>query len=93
MHDYHDEGLDQQCGVVAGAGPVEDFEDGGCEHDEGDVEGEAGGGAGAVDGEDLVRVRGYGGEDEAAVVLVFDRGIVGPSCDGRIRTILERKRR
>jgi len=46
-----------------------------------------------VDGEDLVRVRGYGGEDEAAVVLVFDRGLVGPSCAGRIRTILGRKRR
>ncbi len=46
-----------------------------------------------MDGEDLVRVRGYGGEDEAAVVLVFDRGLVGPSCAGRIRTILGRKRR
>lgn len=33
LHDYHNEGLDEQCGVVAGAGPVEDFEDGGCEHD------------------------------------------------------------
>jgi len=68
LHDYHDEGLDQQCGVIAGAGPVEDFEDGGCEHDEWDVEREAGRGAGAVDGEDLVRVGGYGGEDETAIV-------------------------
>jgi hypothetical protein len=36
-----------------------------------------------MDGEDLVRVRGYGGEDETVIVSVFDRGIVGPSCDGR----------
>lgn len=36
-----------------------------------------------MDGEDLVRVRGYGGEDETVIVSVFDRGIVGPSGDGR----------
>ena len=56
MDGDHDAGLEEEREVVAGAGPVEDFEDGGCEHDEGDVEGEAGRGVGAVDGEDLVGV-------------------------------------
>ena len=65
MDGDHDEGLYEQSSVIAGAGPVEDFEDGGCEHDEGDVEGEASGGTGTVDGEDLVGIGGYGGEDEA----------------------------
>lgn len=90
MHDDHDEGLNEQCGIVASTGPVEDFEYGGCEHDEGDVEREAGGGAGAVDGEDLVRVGGYGGEDEAAIVLVTEGRAESWS---RIRTISGRKRR
>ena len=76
MYGDHDEGLDEQSGVVAGARPVEDLEDGGGEHDEGNVEGEASGGTGAVDGEDLIGIGGDGGEDEAvsnlAVPLVVD---------------------
>ena len=65
LHAEHDDGLGQQREVVARAGPVEDLEDGGRQHDERDVEREAGGGARAVDGEDLVRVGGEGGEDQA----------------------------
>ena len=65
MYDDHDEGLDEQCDVVAGPGPVEDFEDGGREHYEGDVEGEACGCAGTVDGDDLVCVGCERGEHEA----------------------------
>jgi hypothetical protein len=49
-----------------GAEPVEDFEDGGDEHYERDVEGEASGGARAVHRVDLVAIAGYGGEGDAA---------------------------
>ena len=64
LHHHHDNGLHQQRDIVPGAGPVEDLENGGREHDEGDIEGEAGGGAGAVDGEDLIGVGYYRGEDQ-----------------------------
>lgn len=56
MHDYHDHCLYEKGAIIARAYPVEDLEDGGEKHDQGDVEREAGGGAGAVDGDDLVRV-------------------------------------
>ena len=56
LHGHHDQGLNEKSSVVAGAGPVEDLENRGEEHDQGDVEGEAGGGARAVDGEDLIGV-------------------------------------
>lgn len=86
LHGHHDDRLDQQAEIVAGAGPVEDLEDGGGEHDEGDVEGEAGGGAGAVDGEDLVGVGGYGGEDEAGMEgLVWAFGGKGEGGGGRYK--------
>jgi len=93
LYGHHDDRLDQQASIVAGAGPVEDLEDGGCEHDEGNVEGEAGRGAGAVDGEDLVGVGGYGGEDEAVVeVLVYVMGGKGRgNGEGGEGTILGRR--
>lgn len=56
LHSYHDNGLYEESRVIMGAWPVEDFKDGGCEHEEGDVEGEAGGCARTVDGEDLIGV-------------------------------------
>ena len=89
MHHNHDPGLDQQRGIVSSPGPVEDFEQGGCEHDERDVEGEAGGGAGPVDGEDLVGIGCQGRDDEAGgeEVLALGRGRRGR---GRGRTRLER---
>ena len=40
LHEDHDDGLDEEGGVVVGTEPVEDLEDGGEEHDERDVEGE-----------------------------------------------------
>lgn len=65
LYPDHDHSLDQQSDVIASTGPIEDFENGGRKHDERDVEGKAGGGAGTVHGEDLVRVRCDGREDEA----------------------------
>ena len=65
LHGEHEARLGQQRGAVTRAGPVEDLEEGGRQHNEGDVEREAGGGARAVDGEDLVRVGGERGEDQA----------------------------
>lgn len=56
LHSNHYARLDKQRRVKAGAEPVEDFEKGCDEHDEWDVEGEAGGGFGAVDAIDLVGV-------------------------------------
>lgn len=72
MYSDHDRGLQQEREVVAGTEPVEEFEDGSGEHYERDVEGEAGGGAGAVDRVDLVGVGGYRGADEAVLLLAVD---------------------
>ena len=33
LHSHHDDRLDEETEIVARAGPVEDFENGGCEHD------------------------------------------------------------
>ena len=58
MHCYHEQGLREERGREVRSEPVDEFEDAGGEHYEGDVEGETGGGAGAVDGVDLVGVGG-----------------------------------
>ena len=60
----HQHRLYEQWEAVVGPEPVEDFQYGGDEHDTWDVEGEAGAGLGAVYGEDLVGVGGYGGGNE-----------------------------
>ena len=70
LYPDHDHSLDQESGVIASPGPIEDFKDGGRQHDERDVEGKAGGGAGTIHGEDLVRVRCYGRENEAATTSI-----------------------
>lgn len=59
MDAYHEDGLYEQRGAKVGAEPVVDFKDAGDEHDEGDVEGEAGGAACAVHRVDLVAIAGY----------------------------------
>lgn len=48
MYNDHEDGLDEQRGAEVCAEPVVYFEDAGDEHDEGDVEREAGGAAGPV---------------------------------------------
>ena len=63
--------MDEEGCVVVSAKPIEDLEDGSDKHDERDVEGEAIGGAGTGDGEDLVGVGCYGGGDEAGKVSVI----------------------
>lgn len=83
LHDQHEEGLDQQCGVVVGAEPVEDFQDGCHEHNERDIEGEAIAGLGAVDRQYLVRVGGDGGCYKAAVWSADGRVGVGENTHNR----------
>ena len=56
MNDDHEQGLDEQRGAEVGAEPVVYFEDTGDEHNERDVEGEAGRAAGAVHAVDLVAI-------------------------------------
>ncbi len=56
LHSDHDASLNKQCGVKTSTEPVEDFEKGCGEHNEWDVEGEAGGRLGAVDAIYLVCV-------------------------------------
>jgi hypothetical protein len=58
MDAYHEESLDEQRGAEVGAEPVVDFQDAGDEHDERDVEGEAGRAAGSVHAVDLVAIAG-----------------------------------
>lgn len=65
VDDDHEEGLHEQAGAEVRAEPVEDFEHGGDEHDERNVEREAGGRARAVHRVDLVAIRGYGGHGDA----------------------------
>ena len=69
MNENHEECLDEKRGAEAGAEPVEYFEDAGDEHDEGDVEREAGGAARAVDAVDLVGIAGDGAGGDAGVGL------------------------
>lgn len=64
LHHHHDQRLNQQGSIIPGARPVEYLEDGGCKHDKRDVEGEASGGAGTVDGEDLVGIGYHRRKDE-----------------------------
>lgn len=70
LHYDHVTRLYKQRGVEACAEPVEDFEKGRDEHDKWDVEGEAGGGFGAVDAVDLVGIGSYGRDDETGRRLV-----------------------
>ena len=51
--------------------PVVYFEDAGDEHDERDVEGESGGGAGAVHRVDLVAIAGYGAGRDTGLLSVW----------------------
>lgn len=69
LHEDHDDGLDEEGGVEVRAEPVEAFQDGGEEHYERDVEGEARRGACTVDGVDLVRVGGDGCGNEAGACV------------------------
>ena len=65
MHGYHDNGLYKKRKVVTCSRPIEYLEDRCCEHNQGDVEGEASRGASTVDGEDLVSIRSQWREDKA----------------------------
>jgi len=56
----HERGLNQERQIVACSDPVEYLEDRGDQHDERDIEREAGGGAGTMDGVDLVSIAGNG---------------------------------
>jgi hypothetical protein len=80
VHDDHEEGLDEQRGAEVGAEPVEDFEDRGDEHDERDVEGEAGGRPRAVHAVDLVAIAGYGAGGDAGIGVSVGGGFVW--CEG-----------
>ncbi|KAL8958266.1 MAG: hypothetical protein Q9183_005871, partial [Haloplaca sp. 2 TL-2023] len=67
LHAYHEESLNQQREIISSAGPVENLEDGSGEHDQGDVEREAGRSTGPVDSENLVGVRRKWGKYEASI--------------------------
>ena len=64
LHNHHNDRLDQQRGIIPRARPIKDFQDTRRQHDERNIEGEAGRGAGAVDGGDLVGIGDDRGEDE-----------------------------
>lgn len=64
LHSNHDASLNKQCRVKTSSKPVEDFEEGCNEHNEWDVEGEAGGRLGAVNAIDLVGVGRQRRDDE-----------------------------
>lgn len=57
LHYEHDECLNEQRKVVAGAGPIKDLQNAGGEHDQRNVEGEARRRPGFIDGKNLVGVR------------------------------------
>lgn len=82
----HEQCLDQQRGAEVGAEPVVDFQDAGDEHDERNVEGEAGGAAGSVHAVDLVAIAGNRTRrDTACCLLETERlkgcGVVQDGCD------------
>lgn len=70
MDEDHEEGLDEQRGRVLGAEPVVNLEDAGDQHNQGDIEREAGGAARAVHGVDLVAIAGDGAGCDAGEGVV-----------------------
>lgn len=58
LYSYHYDGLYEKSKVISGPRPVKYLEDRCCQHDEGNVEREAGRGAGTVDGENLIGIGG-----------------------------------
>jgi len=83
---YHEQGLDKQRGAEVGAEPVVDLQDAGDEHDERNVEGEAGGAAGSVHAVDLVAIAGDGTRRDAGCWLLETErlrrcGVVQDGCD------------
>ena len=57
LYSNHGYCLDQKGHIVASSWPIEDFQDGGCEHNERDVERKSSRGACPIDGEDLISIR------------------------------------
>lgn len=73
MDDDHEQGLDEQRSAKVGAEPVVHFKDAGDEHDERNIEGEAGRAAGAVHAVDLVAIAGDWAGRDAVNALVYWR--------------------
>ena len=63
LNSYHNDSLYKKREVISCSRPVENFQYGCREHDEGYVEGEASRSTGTIDGQDLVGVGGQWGED------------------------------
>lgn len=73
VHGDHEQGLDEQRGAKVRAEPVEHLEDAGDEHDERNVEREAGAAARAVHRVDLVAIAGDGAGGDAGGGLATTR--------------------
>ena len=69
MDNNHEQRLDEERGAEVGAEPVEDLEDAGDQHDEGDVEREAGRAARPVHRVDLVAIAGDGARGDAVACV------------------------
>lgn len=69
LHCNHDQRLYQQRDIVAGSRPIENLQYRGAKHDQWDIEREAGRRAGAVDGENLIRVGCQRRENQAGMSL------------------------
>ena len=65
MYGNHEDSLDEQRVAKVCAKPIEDFENACNEHDERDIEGEAGGAARAVHRVDLIAIAGDGARGDA----------------------------